>query len=80
MSKLNSEPYVIFIIGRITPCMYYFFSIVEQNGQNVICTHPSATSPHSTDDTAIVIGFNPPGSCTSQTNVPPLLGRAEATR
>jgi hypothetical protein len=56
------------------------FSIVEQNGQNVICTHPSTTSPHSTDDAAIVIGFNPPGSCTSQTNVPPLLGRAEATR
>jgi hypothetical protein len=45
------------------------FSIVEQNGQNSICTHPSTTSPDSTD--GIAIGFNPPGSCTSQSNAPP---------
>jgi hypothetical protein len=32
------------------------FSTVEQNGQNVICTHPSTTSPS--------------GSCTSQSNKP----------
>jgi hypothetical protein len=45
------------------------FSKVEQNGQNVICTHPSNTSPASTDDA--IIGFNPPGSsCTSQSNQP----------
>jgi len=44
------------------------FSIVEQNGENSICTHPSSSSPDSTDD---VIGFNPSGSCTSQSNVPP---------
>ena len=44
-------------------------NIVEQNGQNVICTHPSNTSPASTDDA--IIGFNPPGSsCTSQSNQP----------
>jgi hypothetical protein len=35
-------------------------SIVEQNGQNVICTHPSTTSPDSTN-----------GTCTSQSNQPP---------
>ena len=35
------------------------FSIVEQNGQNVICTHPSTTSPDSTN-----------GTCTSQSNQP----------
>jgi hypothetical protein len=34
-------------------------SEVDQNGQNVICTHPSTTSP----ETA--------GSCTSQSNQPP---------
>ncbi len=33
-------------------------STVEQNGQNVICTHPSSSSP----DTA--------GTCTSQSNQP----------
>ena len=33
-------------------------STVEQNGQNVICTHPSSSSP----DTA--------GTCTSQSNKP----------
>jgi hypothetical protein len=32
------------------------FSTVEQNGQNVICTHPSSSSPS--------------GSCTSQSNQP----------
>jgi hypothetical protein len=32
------------------------FSIVEQNGENSICTHPSITSPS--------------GSCTSQSNQP----------
>src|SRR3954467_10214473 len=32
------------------------FSIVEQNGENSICTHPSTT--------------NPSGSCTSQNNQP----------
>jgi anionic cell wall polymer biosynthesis LytR-Cps2A-Psr (LCP) family protein len=32
------------------------FSIVEQNGENSICTHPSTTSPS--------------GSCTSQSNQP----------
>jgi hypothetical protein len=36
------------------------FTIVEQNGQNVICTHPSTTSPDSTN-----------GTCTSQSNQPP---------
>src|SRR6187200_451811 len=35
-------------------------SLVEQNGQNVICTHPSTTSPDSTN-----------GTCTSQSNQPP---------
>jgi hypothetical protein len=43
------------------------FSIVEQNGENSICTHPSSSSPDSTDD---VIGSNPPGTCTSQSNQP----------
>jgi hypothetical protein len=43
-------------------------SVVVQNGENSICTHPSSSSPDSTDD---VIGFNPSGSCTSQSNVPP---------
>jgi hypothetical protein len=43
-------------------------SVVVQNGENSICTHPGNTSPDSTDD---VIGFNPSGSCTSQSNVPP---------
>jgi hypothetical protein len=45
-------------------------STVEQNGENSICTHPSTTSPDSTDS---VIGFNPLGTCTSQSNAPPLL-------
>ena len=45
------------------------FSIVEQNGENSICTHPSSSSsPESTDD---VIGSNPSGTCTSQSNQPP---------
>ena len=35
-------------------------SLVEQNGQNVICTHPSTTNPDSTN-----------GTCTSQSNQPP---------
>ena|SRR5438876_5709692 len=43
------------------------FSIVEQNGENSICTHPSSSSPDSTDD---VIGSNPPGTCTNQSNQP----------
>ena len=43
-------------------------SIVEQNGENSICTHPSTTSPDSTDG---VIGSNPSGTCTSQSNQPP---------
>ena len=42
-------------------------SIVEQNGQNSICTHPSSSSPDSTDG---VIGSNPSGTCTSQSNQP----------
>jgi hypothetical protein len=52
------------------------FSIVQQNGQNVICTHPStstinsATSPESTDGVPIGIGSNPSG-CTSQSSAPP---------
>jgi hypothetical protein len=46
------------------------FSTVEQNGENSICTHPSTTSPDSTD--GIAIGFNPPGTCTSQSNAPAL--------
>ena len=54
------------------------FSIVQQNGQNVICTHPStsttnsATSPESTDGVPIGIGSNPSG-CTSQSSAPPAL-------
>jgi hypothetical protein len=46
------------------------FSIVEQNGVNSICTHPNTASPDSTD--GIAIGFNPPGTCTSQSNAPAL--------
>jgi hypothetical protein len=53
-------------------------STVEQNGVNSICTHPSTTSPDSTD--LVAIGSNHPGSCTSQTNLPPFLGREAATR
>ena len=44
------------------------FSIVQQNGQNVICTHPSSSSPDSTDLGGI--GSNPSG-CTSQSSAPP---------
>jgi hypothetical protein len=43
-------------------------SVVVQNGENSICTHPG-TSPDSTD--LVAIGSNPPGPCTSQSNVPP---------
>jgi hypothetical protein len=46
-------------------------SIVEQNGENSICTHPG-TSLDSTD--LVAIGSNHPGSCTSQSNAPPALG------
>jgi hypothetical protein len=46
-------------------------SIVVQNGENSICTHPG-TSPDSTD--LVAIGSNHPGSCTSQINAPPALG------
>ena len=52
------------------------FSIVQQNGQNVICTHPSTSninspaSPESTDGVPIGIGSNPSG-CTSQSSAPP---------
>jgi len=42
-------------------------SIVQQNGENSICTHPSTTSPESTDG---AIGSNPSGTCTSQSNQP----------
>jgi ABC-type antimicrobial peptide transport system permease subunit len=45
------------------------FSIVQQNGQNVICTHPSSSSPDSTD--LIGIGSNPPAGCTNQSSAPP---------
>ena len=45
------------------------FSIVQQNGQNVICTHPSSSSPDSTD--LVGIGSNPPAGCTSQSTAPP---------
>jgi hypothetical protein len=45
------------------------FSIVEQNGENSICTHPSSSSPDSTD--LVEGGSNPTGSCTSQSNQPP---------
>jgi hypothetical protein len=54
------------------------FSIVQQNGQNVICTHPSTSttnspaSPESTDGVPIGIGSNPSG-CTSQSSAPPAL-------
>ena len=44
-------------------------SIVEQNGENSICTHPSTTSPESTD--LVETGSNPSGTCTSQSNQPP---------
>ena len=44
-------------------------SIVEQNGENSICTHPSTTSPESTD--LVEGGSNPSGTCTSQSNQPP---------
>jgi hypothetical protein len=43
------------------------FSIVEQNGENSICTHPSSSSPDSTD--LVERGSN--ASCTSQSNQPP---------
>jgi hypothetical protein len=43
-------------------------STVEQNGQNVICTHPSTTSSESTD--LVETGSNPSGTCTSQSNQP----------
>jgi hypothetical protein len=43
------------------------FSIVEQNGENSICTHPSSSSPDSTD--LVETGSN--DSCTSQSNQPP---------
>jgi hypothetical protein len=46
-------------------------SVVVQNGENSICTHPG-TSPDSTD--LVAIGSNHPGSCTSQSNAPPALG------
>jgi hypothetical protein len=52
------------------------FSIVQQNGQNVICTHPSTSninspaSPESTDGVPIGIGSNLSG-CTSQSSAPP---------
>src|SRR6266513_1328637 len=39
-------------------------SIVEQNGENSICTHPSTTSSDSTD--LVEGGSNPSGTCTSQ--------------
>jgi hypothetical protein len=42
------------------------FSIVEQNGENSICTHPSSSSPDSTD--LVERGSN--ASCTSQSNQP----------
>src|SRR6187200_1375573 len=42
------------------------FSIVEQNGENSICTHPSSSSPDSTD--LVETGSN--ASCTSQNNQP----------
>jgi hypothetical protein len=42
------------------------FSIVEQNGENSICTHPSSSSPDSTD--LVETGSN--ASCTSQSNQP----------
>jgi hypothetical protein len=45
------------------------FSIVQQNGQNVICTHPSSSSPDSTD--LVGIGSNPSAGCTSQSTAPP---------
>ena len=44
------------------------FSIVEQNGENSICTHPSSSSPDSTD--LVETGSNPSGTCTSQSNQP----------
>ena len=44
-------------------------STVEQNGENSICTHPSTTSPESTD--LVEGGSNPSGTCTSQSNQPP---------
>ena len=43
-------------------------SIVQQNGENSICTHPSTTSPESTD--LVETGSNPSGTCTSQSNQP----------
>jgi hypothetical protein len=43
-------------------------STVEQNGENSICTHPSTTSPESTD--LVETGSNPSGTCTSQSNQP----------
>ena len=55
------------------------FSIVQQNGQNVICTHPSTSttnspaSPESTDGVPIGIGSNPSAGCTSQSSAPPAL-------
>src|SRR3954453_18274323 len=42
-------------------------SIVEQNGENSICPHPSSSSPDSTD--LVERGSN--ASCTSQSNQPP---------
>jgi hypothetical protein len=44
-------------------------NVVVQNGQNSICTHPSSSSPDSTD--LVEGGSNPTGSCTSQSNQPP---------
>ena len=44
-------------------------SIVQQNGENSICTHPSTTNPESTD--LVETGSNPSGTCTSQSNQPP---------
>ena len=43
-------------------------SIVQQNGENSICTHPSTTNPESTD--LVETGSNPSGTCTSQSNQP----------
>jgi hypothetical protein len=44
-------------------------SVVVQNGENSICTHPSSSSPDSTD--LVERGSNATGSCTSQSNQTP---------
>ncbi|HEY9490630.1 MAG TPA: hypothetical protein VIP56_01490, partial [Nitrososphaeraceae archaeon] len=46
------------------------FSIVEQNGENSICTHPSSSSEDLVG-TNVTIVPGEAGTCTSQSNQPP---------